>query len=167
MKTAAVNFFLLFVALAKGQRMPNFNQTGITFVQQYYTQFDGPLRTSVRTFYENTDSVLVSGGEIFYGADAIIQKFSSMMAITQRNIIATDCQPTKDAGLIINVFGRVAFNDPSKTLSSNSNSTVWFNEMFVLKPRVTSLYVENQYFRASVWNMTSTSTNNSNFLVFV
>jgi hypothetical protein len=45
--------------------------------------------------------------------------------------------------------------------------TLWFNEMFVLKPRVTALYIENHHFRSGVWNMTTSSMNNSDSLIFV
>lgn len=168
MKTAALKVFLLFVVIVAGQRIPNYSQAGKTFVQQYYTLFDSPQKTSVRDFYD--DSVLVTGGEIFIGVDAIMQKYTFMLPVGQRNISTLDCQPTNDAGVIVNVFGRISFNDSSKIVSGNNNwlnSSIWFNEMFVLKPRVTSFFIQNQHFRSSVWNLTSNSVNNSDGLVFV
>lgn len=168
MTTIALKAFLLYAVIVTGQRIPNYNQAGKAFVQQYYTLFDSAQKSSVRDFYD--DSVLLTGGEIFIGVDAIMQKYMSMVIISQRNISNLDCQPTNDAGVIVNVFGRISFNDSSKIVSGNNNwinSSIWFNEMFVLKPRVTSFFIQSQHFRSSVWNMTSNSMNNSDGLVFV
>lgn len=169
MKTIALKVFLLFTVLVTGQRIQNYNQAGKAFVQQYYTLFDGPQRVGVRDFYD--DSILVTGGEILIGVEAIMQKFAMMLAVGQRSVSNMDCQPTNDAGVIVNVFGRISFNDSMKIVTPNhanaSNSSIWFNEMFVLKPRVTSFFIQNQHFRSSVWNMTSSTMNNSDGLIFV
>ena len=163
-----MKFLLLFTALVMGERIQNYDQAGKSFVQQYYAIFDSALRTNVRNFYENNDSTLVASGNIFFGVDAIVQKLTSMVTIIQRNITTSDCQPTNDAGIIVNVAGKFSFIDISKIVSINStNASLWFNEMFVLKPRVTSFFIENQHFRTSVWNMTTASMNNSDGLIFV
>lgn len=163
-----MKFLLFFIALVMGERMQNYNQAGKSFVQQYYAIFDSTQRTNVRNFYENNDSVLVASGNIFFGVDAIVQKLTSMVIITQRNITAMDCQPTNDAGIVVNIAGRFSFIDTLKVVNTNAtNATLWFNEMFVLKPRVTSFFIENQQFRTSVWNMTTALMNNSDGLIFV
>lgn len=160
---------LLFVVFVSGQRIPNYKEAGKAFVLQYYTVFDSPQRPSVKDFFESNDSILVSGGDIFYGVDAIMPKFATSAIVAQRNITASDCQPTNDAGIIVNVFGRILYNDTAIVgLTPTGNSTsIWFHEMFVLKPRVTSFFIQNQHFRASVWNMTSASMNYSEGLRFV
>jgi hypothetical protein len=165
MKSLAVTIFMV-LALANGQRIANFNQTGAAFVRDFYALFDTPQRSGVRVFYD-TDSVLVTGGDIYYGVDSIIQKFTAMIAVLQRTIYTMDSQPTKDAGVIVNVAGRIAFNDTTRIVTPSPNMTLWFNEMFVLKPRVTALYIENHHFRSGVWNMTTSSMNNSDSLIFV
>lgn len=163
-----MKLLLLFIALVMGERIQNYNQAGKSFVQQYYAMFDSSQRMNLRNFYENNDSILVASGNIFIGVDAIVLKLTSMVTIMQRNITASDCQPTNDAGIIVNVAGKFSFIDASKTVSTNAtNATLWFNEMFVLKPRVTSFFIENQHFRTSVWNMTTASMNSSDGLIFV
>jgi hypothetical protein len=168
MKTVALKVFLLFVVCTTGQRISTYKEQGIAFVKQYYLLFDSVQRPSVRDFYENVDSILVYGDSMYLGADAIMQKYATSTTVGQRNISATDCQPTNDAGIIINVVGKLSFNDSGLNERSRTlNSTLWFNEMFVLKPRVTAFFIQNQHFRSSVWNISSASMNYSDVLIFV
>jgi Nuclear transport factor 2 (NTF2) domain len=170
MKTVAFKVLLVFVVLAAGERIQNYNQAGQTFVQQYYLLFDQPQRIGIREFYDSNDSILVINGEIFLGVDLIWQKFTTISPFSQRNVTTIDCQPTNDAGVIVNVFGRISLNISSSIVFGNRNANgtmTWFNEMFVLKPRVTSFYIQNQYFRTSTWNTTSSGIDNHNGLIFV
>lgn len=114
----------------------------------------------MKDFYDINDSVLIYAGELFYGVDKIMDKFNSLSKIASRNITASDFQPTSDAGVILNIFGKVLFND------INNNMTLFFTEMFVLKPRVTAYYIQNQYYRSSgIYN--GTGAYNTDGLHFV
>lgn len=144
MKPIVITFLLLFTGFIACERISNFNQVGQAFVQQYYAFFDNlAQRASVRNFYDVTDSVLVFSGSLFYGADAIMNRLSSVPNVVLRNVSSIDSQPTNDAGVIVNIFGRILFSD------TVSNYTPSFSEMFVLKPRVNSYYIQNQYVRSS------------------
>lgn len=174
---------LMLVTFVNCQRVQNFTQIGQTFMTQFYNIFDSPQRSSIKDFYES-DSIYVYHGEMYNGAMAIIDKFnilgtnqnSALSVNNMRSISWYDSQPTNDGGVILNVGGFLSPKDASTnsaTSGSFSNATrVWFNEMFVLKPRVTSFFVQNQHFRSSDWrnnnNINPTNTNNNtNGLYFV
>lgn len=147
MKAIKVGLLLLLTSLVMCEQNPNYLQIGRSFVQQYYAYFDIAFqRTSVRSFYDINDSVLMYAGELFQGADKIMEKFTGGVSnVVQRNITFTDVQPTNDAGMVLNVFGRILYTD-----STASNWTPYFTEMFVIKPRFTMYYIQNQHFRSSV-----------------
>lgn len=138
-----VIFTLILVTVVLTQRIANYNQVGKTFIDSYYKNFDGDQRTLLKDVYDNFDSYVVFRGEVMMGADKIIERFNTLPRVAQRNISFTDFQPTSDSGVILNVFGKIMFNDPL------NNSTLFFSEMIVLKLKVTAYYVQNQYFRSS------------------
>lgn len=135
--------FLLATTLVTCQQIVNYNQVASAFVQQYYSAFDNAAqRQTVQSFYD-VNSVLLYNGVLFIGVDRIMTKFTSVSTIIKRTILFSDYQPTNDAGVIVNVLGRILTSDP------NANST-FFNEMLVLKPRATGYYIQNQQFRQSM-----------------
>lgn len=170
MQSFPIKFYVLTFLMrhVKGQHLQNFSQIGQSFVMQFYNTFDSPQRAFVRDFYD-IDSVLIFNGEIFYGATAILDKFALQpFNNSLRNVTWSDFQPTNDGGIIVNVGGFLSSKDASSnfTFGSLANGlTIWFNEMFVLKPRVTSFYIQNQHFRTSNWR--NSIANNSNGLYFV
>lgn len=145
MKAITVKLFLILVTSVTCDRITNYKQVGQTFVQKYYALFDNILfRAGVKDFYDSSDSILVSGTDIFFGSDKIMERLNVVSSVVQRNVTATDCQPTNDAGVIMNVFGKILSSD------TTSNWTPFFTEMFVIKPKVTSYYIQSQYFRSTV-----------------
>lgn len=147
MKAIKVGLLLLLTSFVTCEQNPNYLQIGRGFVQQFYAYYDVAFqRSSVRSFYDINESVLLYAGELFQGADKIMEKFTAGVSnVVQRNITFTDVQPTNDAGMIINVFGRILYSD-----STAANWTPHFTEMFVIKPRFTMYYIQNQHFRSSV-----------------
>lgn len=148
-----VNFglFLVCAGFAVSQKNPNFAQIGKTFMDQYYSIFDNDFqRGSVKDFYDSSDSMLSYNGEMFTGSDAIMNKITFLVKTNQRTILTSDYQPTNDNGVIINVFGKITFKD-------NINIQHFFTEMIILKPRVTSNFIQNQYFRTSRADANSSS----------
>jgi Nuclear transport factor 2 (NTF2) domain len=141
MRTFTYGFLLFVTCLATGERIPNYNQLGVDWMQKLYAASDSTPRASLRDFYD--DSVLVYNGETLYGVDKIMEKYNNISTVVKRNITTADCSPTNDAGFIVNVFGKILFN-----VSENGTSQ-WFNEMLVFKPRVTAFYIQNQQFRTS------------------
>lgn len=152
MKAITVGF--LFVVLGGGSvtcdRIQNYIQVGTNFLQNYYASYDNlNQRARVRDFYDFTDSAAILSGTILFGADQIMNKINTMNNVVQRNILFSDLQPTSDGGVILNVFGRISYD-------VNTGTSSFFSEMFVIKPRGSTFYIQNQHFRAS------TGTNNSN-----
>lgn len=146
MRAITFLFLVVFVSLVSMQRITNYVQVGTNFVQQYYASFDNDyLRLNVQDFYDTVDSVLVYGSGIYFGADQILNKFKNVTTVIQRNISATDCQPTNDTGVIVNVYGRILY----KSVNNFNNNSLFFTEMFVLKPRLSAYYVQNQHHRAT------------------
>jgi hypothetical protein len=140
------------------ERIDNFKDAGTSFVRTYYSLFDNDFqRATVRDFYDNFDSILIMGGEMFIGIDKIMEKYTRTPTVLQRIVNGTDCQPTTDSGVIINVYGRILMNDQTNQWQS-------FHEMFVLQPKVTLFYISNQHYRASSWNasMYNSTVNNNN-----
>lgn len=125
----------------------------------YYSTFDSTLtRKNLQDLYEINNSIVIYGGDIFFAVDKIMERLSSVPNIIQRNISSTDYQPTNDAGVIVNVFGKILTNE------INANST-YFTEMFVLKPKVTAFYIQNQQYRQS--SLITSANNLSEGLRFV
>lgn len=143
MKTVAVGVLLFITCLATGQRVQNFNQVGLEWMQKFYAAFDSTPRGALRDFYDGSDSILVFNGEILYGVDKIMEKYNNISTVVKRNVTSTDFQPTNDGGVIVNVFGKILL-----TVNVNDNAS-WFNEMFVFKPRVTAFFIQNHQFRMS------------------
>lgn len=161
MKAITVNFFLILTSFVACDRISNYKQVGQAFIQQYYTLFDNVLlRSGVKDLYDGNDSILIIGTDIFYGAEKIMERLNMVSPVVQRNVTSADCQPTNDAGVIVNVYGRILFTD------SVGNWTPHFIEMFVLKPRVTSYFIQNQHFRSTIVT-NSTNNNNTDSLRFV
>lgn len=143
MRAIIVALVLLVTSLSvMSDRIGNFNQVGMELMQKYYAAFDAnlPKRSEVKDLYDAVDSYLVYAGESFIGVDKIMEKFNSVLNVVARNITSSDSQPTNDGGVIMNVFGRI---------SSVDNTLLYFTEMFVIKPRVTSFFIQNQQFRSS------------------
>ena len=141
---------LLFTTFVNCERISNFNQVGQAFVQQYYALFDNNFqRAGIRSFYDTSDSALVYASALYFGSDSIMNRLSSVSNVVQRNISSVDSQPTNDAGVIVNVFGRIIYSD---TVSNYAPS---FDEMFILKPKLNSWYIQNQYVRTSLILMNS------------
>lgn len=116
---------------------------------QYYLLFDGVVpRAGIKDYYDSTDSIMVYGGEIFIGVDKITEKLNNLPKVYQRNITASDFQPTNDGGVILNIFGRIQFTDAT-------TSPFFFTEMLIIKLKVTSYYIQNQYLRTPNINATT------------
>jgi hypothetical protein len=127
-------------------------------MNQFYALYDNDAaRTNLRDFYDANDSILVYAGEIFYGVDKIIAKYSNLPRVVERNITTSDYQPTNDAGVILNIFGRLKMQD-----ASNKS---YYSEMFIIKPRVTAFYIQHHHFRFS--GMMPPQGNYSDGLIFV
>jgi Nuclear transport factor 2 (NTF2) domain len=141
MRTFAYGFLLFVTCLAAGERISNYNQLGVDWMQKFYTAFDSNPRANLRDFYD--ESILVYNGDILYGVDRIMEKYNNISTVVKRNITTADFAPTNDAGFIVNVFGRILFS------VSENNTSQWFNEMLVFKPRVTAFFIQNQQFRTS------------------
>lgn len=143
MRVIGVGLFLLLASSVKTERISNFVQVAKAFIDTYYRNFDGDQRSVLKDVYDSVDSYVVFRGEVLIGADKILEKYNTLPRVQQRNVSYSDSQPTTDSGVILNVFGKILFNDPS------NNSPQPFTEMFVLMPRVSAYYVQNQYFRSS------------------
>lgn len=143
MRVIDIGLFLFMMGIVKTQRITNFIQVGRAFMDSFYKNFDGDQRMNLKDVYDNVDSYLVFRGDIFIGTDKIIEKFNTLPRVLQRNVSFADFQPTNDAGVILNINGKILFNDPL------NNSTMFFSEMFVLKPKVTAYFIQNHHFRSS------------------
>lgn len=160
MKPITVGILLLFTSCVTCDRLQNYNQVGAAFMQNFYLSFDNVLqRSNIRNFYDVTNSVAVFRGEILYGGDSIVARLSTFSNVIQRTIFFSDFQPTSDDGVIINVFGKISYN-------ANTGTSSLFSEMFVIKPRGSNFYIQNQQFRAST-SSNSNGNNNADTLHFV
>ena len=157
--TFIFGFLMLITSFVSCQRITNFAEAGSNFMKLYYSTFDSTLtRKNLQDLYEINNSIVIYGGDIFFAVDKIMERLSSVPNIIQRNISSTDYQPTNDAGVIVNVFGKILTNE------INANST-YFTEMFVLKPKVTAFYIQNQQYRQS--SLITSANNLSEGLRFV
>lgn len=145
MKLSAVIFSLV-IGLVTSQQNPNYVQIGANFVQLYYSTFDNTVtrQQNIRNLYSSSSN-LAYGGVVISGVENILQRFNTVPNVIYRNISSTDSQPTNDAGVIINVFGKMLTGDVNAP-----GSSVFFTEMFYIKPRVTAFVIENQQFRQSL-----------------
>lgn len=142
-------------------RIFNYKQVGLTFMQQYYSLFDNNLlRSGVKDFYDGNDSILIAGSEIYFGADKIMERLNIITAVVSRNVTTSDSQPTNDGGVIVNVYGRILYSD-----TASNWTTPHFTEMFILKPRVTSFFIQHQHLRTAI--ITNNINNNTDSLRFV
>lgn len=160
MKAISTLILTSFLSSLTCDRIFNYKQVGLTFMQQYYTIFDNNLlRSGVKDFYDGNDSILIAGSEIYFGADKIMERLNIITAVVSRNVTTSDSQPTNDGGVIVNVYGRILYSDTA------SNWTPHFTEMFILKPRVTSFFIQNQHLRTAI--ITNNINNNTDSLRFV
>lgn len=152
MTAITLGILLLVTGYVTCDRIQNYNQVGASFMQNFYASFDNVLqRASVRNYYDVTDSAANFRGELLFGADGIMARLNSFTNVIQRNIFFADYQPTSDAGVILNVFGKISYD-------VNTGNSSFFSEMFVIKPRGSNFYIQNQQFRASTPN----NSNNNN-----
>lgn len=140
-----ITFCILLLSIgSECDRIANYAQVCTTFMQQYYAFFDStPQRSSVATFYDINDSVLVSAGTLYIGSAQIMDRLGRVSNVVQRNITYSDCQPTYDAGVIVNVFGRISYD---------VRNASFYSEMFVVKPRISgtvAYYIQNQQYRSA------------------
>lgn len=146
MKLITFCILLLSIGSMECDRIANYAQVCQTFMQQYYAFFDStPQRPSVASFYDINDSVLVSAGTLYIGSAQIMDRLGRVSNVVQRNITYSDCQPTYDAGVILNVFGRILYDVSIRNAS-------FYSEMFVVKPRLSgsvTYYIQNQQYRSS------------------
>lgn len=158
MHTLYIQILLLSTCYVSMERIQGYNQIGMTFMKQFYAIYDNDSsRTNLRDLYDTNDSILVYHGEIFYGLDKIITKYTNLAKVVERNITTADFQPTNDAGVILNIFGRIMLKD--------ATNKSYYSEMFVIKPRVTAYYIQHHHFRFSgIW---AQQGNNSDGLIFV
>lgn len=120
---------------------PNFATIGETFVNQYYTLFDGGAaqRAGVANFYSESNSLLTFQGDQFMGRAKIMEKIGALGFQTIKHQITTaDCQPTFDGGVVVMVFGQ---------LKTDDDPPLSFSQVFVLKPANNTFYVEHDVFR--------------------
>lgn len=159
MKPSAA-IFLLVIALVTSQQIPNYVQVGANFIQLYYSTFDNAVtrQQNIRNLYSSSSN-LAYGGVVISGVENIVQRFETVPNVIQRNISSTDSQPTNDAGVIINVFGKLLTGDVNAP-----GSSVFFTEMFFIKPKVTSFVIQNQQFRQSAGNVTSAVADSLHFV---
>ncbi|CAB3365980.1 Hypothetical predicted protein [Cloeon dipterum] len=122
---------------------PNFDEIGKEFVKQYYSAFDNiGTRPNVVSFYNAETSLMTFEGKQLQGAQAIMEKFSSLGFKTITRIItAVDPQPMFDGGIVISVIGRLQCDeDPPHA----------FSQVFVLKPLNTSFVLQHDIFRLGI-----------------
>lgn len=159
MKLSAA-IFPLVIALATSQQISDYVQVGANFVQLYYSTFDNAVtrQQNIRNLYSSSSN-LAYGGVVISGVENILQRFNTVPNVIQRNISSTDSQPTNDAGVIINVFGKMLTGDVNAP-----GSSVFFTEMFYIKPKVTAFVIQNQQFRQSSGNVPSAVADSLHFV---
>lgn len=159
MKLSAA-IFPLVIALVTSQQIHDYVQVGANFVQLYYSTFDNAVtrQQNIRNLYSSSSN-LAYGGVVISGVENIVQKFNTVPNVIQRNISSTDSQPTNDAGVIINVFGKMLTGD-----ANAPGSSVFFTEMFYIKPKVTAFVIQNQQFRQSSGNVSSAVADSLHFV---
>lgn len=101
---------------------------------------DRRKRLSLVSLYQHDDSFLSYNGKKFHGTRKILAKFDSLKeSVAERSIIAVDCQPLLDGGLLMNVAGKYRFNG-TDTLNI-------YMQTFIFRPQKGSFFLQHDIFR--------------------
>ncbi|KAL7677772.1 hypothetical protein ACOME3_004009 [Neoechinorhynchus agilis] len=123
------------------------NNLGKSFVQSYYSIFDGPNRENLLQLYvpDNESSQLSFEGTICRGQDAILNKIKTFTFKTvSHSITSCDISSTLESGIFIMVTGR---------LKADNDLPLDFAQSFLLKCTPDGRwYVVNDFFRLIVHN---------------
>ena len=125
---------------------PQYDAIGKAFVQQYYALFDDPAqRGNLAQLYNPEQSLMSFEGVQVQGTAKIMEKFQSLtFQRIQHSITATDCQPTFEGGILINILGQLKTDDdPAQS----------FAQTLVLKPANGSFFLQHDVFRLVLHNM--------------
>ncbi|QDZ21075.1 nuclear transport factor 2 [Chloropicon primus] len=122
--------------------MTDFESVGKAFVGHYYKTFDAPGgRAQLGSLYQDT-SMLTWEGQQMQGAQAIVQKLSSLPFQSCTHHVSTmDCQPSgQTGGIIVSVTGQLLVEGEQHPLK--------FSQVFQLMPSTPGNYfVLNDIFR--------------------